>query len=77
MDQGVDITRWKNTIVRKLLQVTSSEGVGSPWKGAITFTFHVRGEKRVVLVDVEGFTYAGRRYDVSGLNHLIHLQSVP
>lgn len=73
---GGDITRWKNTIVRHLLQVTPLQA-GSPWKGAVTFTFHVKGEKRVVTVDASGFTYAGQRYDVPGLNHLIHLQGVP
>lgn len=74
---GHDLTRWKNTVVRRLLHAGAADGGEAPFRDPFILTFYVRGERRTVQVDTEGFTYAGKRYPGSGLTAIFGLQGVP
>lgn len=75
--QGNDLTQWKNTVVRQLIQARFDPGVRPFFREPFTLTFWVKGEQRTVEVDTEGFTYAGKRYPGSGLTNMMSLQGVP
>lgn len=74
---GDDLTRWKATVVRKLLLPSDQIEPEPISTDPITFTFYVGGVKRVVEVDQEGYTYMGQRHQRPGLLNLRHLWSVP
>lgn len=74
--EGVDLTRWKNTVVRHLLGKEQHYGEVVNQE-PFTLTFYVQGEPRVVQVDTEGFTYGGKRFEGSRLTDLVQLQGVP
>lgn len=73
---GNDLTRWKATVVRRLLNLQPAQNAAF-FKEPLTLTFYVKGEKRIVQVDAGGFTYAGKRYALPGLTDLACLQGVP
>ncbi|MDF2630042.1 MAG: hypothetical protein K0R39_3873 [Symbiobacteriaceae bacterium] len=75
--QGQDLTRWKNTVVRRLVDAHVISGHRPTNTAPFTLTFWVNGEKLVVQVDADGFTYRGKRYPGSGLTEMIYLQGVP
>lgn len=74
--QGNDLTRWKNTVVRRLLHPPSGE-VQVTYPEPFTLTFYVDGEALTVRVDRDGFIYNGKRYPGAGLTDLQGLQGVP
>gem|GEM_PF-3328078 len=73
---GVDLTRWKNTVVRSLLGLIPQQGTVENQE-PVTLTFYLDGQQHVVEIDAGGFTYAGQRYDRPGLTGLANLQGVP
>jgi hypothetical protein len=77
LGQGTDLTRWKNTVVRRLVEAQVIPGYQPPNTESFTLTFWVKGEKLAVKVDVDGFTYGGHRYPGSSLTEIIYLQGVP
>ncbi len=72
---GNDLTRWKNSVVRMLVGVTRPQE--SPFSQPLTLIFTVDGERRMVLIDETGFTYAGQRYERPRLLSITGFQSVP
>ncbi|MFZ5827685.1 MAG: hypothetical protein ACOY94_25560 [Bacillota bacterium] len=74
---GNDLTRWKNTVVRHLLNAGAGDPGEAPFRDPFILTFHVKGERLRVQVDTEGFTYGGKRYPGTGLTRIVGLQGVP
>lgn len=75
--QGNDLTRWKDSVVRQLIHARFDPEVRPAFQEPFTLSFWVKGQKRTVQVDTEGFTYAGKRYRGSGLTGIASLQGVP
>lgn len=77
LGQGTDLTRWKNTVVRRLVEAQVNPGYRPRNTESFALTFWVKGEKLTVKIDVDGFTYRGNRYPGSALTEIIYLQGVP
>jgi hypothetical protein len=75
--QGTDLTRWKNNVVRSLINARVLPDRRPSTEEPFTLIFRVKGERLAVQVDADGFTYAGKRYPGSALTDIIHLQGVP
>jgi hypothetical protein len=75
--QGTDLSRWKNNVVRSLINAKVVPDRRPSTEEPFTLIFRVKGERLAVQVDADGFTYAGKRYPGSALTDIIHLQGVP
>lgn len=71
-----DLTRWKATVVRTLLQVRDS-GSDPAADDPFTLTFTVDGKPHIVEITGDGFSYSGKTYKRRGLLNLARLQGVP